>query len=328
MTEEWTQTKIEQEYIYAQAEESTTLEYKAADALGTSDGKKKEITRDVSALANAAGGIVIYGIKEYNQPDKKHLPEKVDPVDRALFSKEWLEQVINNIRPRIEGLVVLPVPVNEDTRPNEVVYIVKVPQSTTAHQASDLKYYRRYNFERLAMQDHEIRDVMNRGAKPNAEVEFSWKHVSSGPGRDWYRLGVIAKNQGLLVIEHFKLEFTFPDLDEVPLPVIGSIMPTESVHSEPTQQSESKLVDIEVKDSIAVSVERGGGLIYVNYRSTAVLFPNDKRVIDKDINLKYAINNQVYAGVNDVPALEWILYADSMQPKHGTVPFSRLCGLQ
>jgi len=258
MAEEWTQTKIEQEYIHAQAEESTTLEYKAADALGTSDGKKKEITRDVSALANAAGGIVIYGIKEYDQGDKKHLPEKLDPVARTHFSKEWLDQVINNIRPRIEGLAIYPVPVNEDTRPNEVVYIVEVPQSTTAHQATDLKYYRRYNFERLAMQDHEIRDVMNRGAKPNAEVEFSWKRVGGGPGRDLYELGVTVKNQGLLVIEHFKLEFTFPDLDEVSLPIVIGIMPTDFVQSEPTQQPESKLVDIEVKDNIAISVERGG----------------------------------------------------------------------
>lgn len=320
MAEEWTQTKIEQEYIHAQAEESTTLEYKAADALGTSDGKKKEITRDVSALANAAGGIVIYGIREYDQGDKKHLPEKLDPVDRTHFSKEWLDQVINNIRPGIEGLAIHPVPVNEDTRPNEVVYIVEVPQSTTAHQATDLKYYRRRNFERLAMQDHEIRDVMNRGAKPNAEVEFFWKRVGGGPRRDQHELGVTVKNQGLLVIEHFKLEFTFPDLDEVPLPI-------GLVQSEPTQQPEGKLVYIEVKDNIAISVERGGGLIHVSYRSTDVLFPNDKRVIDKDVSLKCVINDQVYAGVSDIPALKWILYADSMQPKHGTVPFSKLCGL-
>ncbi|MBI4641109.1 MAG: hypothetical protein HY731_10470, partial [Candidatus Tectomicrobia bacterium] len=45
-------------------------------------------------------GTIIYGVKEYLAPDKKHLPEKLDGIDRTQFSKEWLEQVINgNIEP-------------------------------------------------------------------------------------------------------------------------------------------------------------------------------------------------------------------------------------
>jgi hypothetical protein len=328
MAEEWTQEGIEQEYINAQAEESTTLEYKAADALGKSDGKKKEITRDVSALANAAGGIIIYGIKEYDEENKKHLPESLNPIDRTQFPKEWLEQVINNIRPRIDGLVIHPVPVNEDARPNDVVYVVEVPQSTTAHQATDLRYYRRYNFERLPMQDHEIRDVMNRGAKPNAAVEFSWKRVGSAPGGQLYRLGVTVRNQGLLVIEHFKLEFTFPDLDEAPIPVVVMVMPSDFERQpETVQRPESKLTEVEGRDNIYVSVKRGGGLICASYRSRDVLFPNDKRVVDEDIALKYTVNKQVYFGRHDIPSLRWTLYADSMLPKHGEISFSQLCGL-
>jgi len=151
--------------ITDEVEESLSLDYKAAAALYKSDGKKKsEITKDVSSFANSAGGTIIYGMKEYDQPDKKHRPEKLDPVDRSHYSKEWLEHVINNIRPRIDNVTIHPVPIGN--KATEVVYVVEIPQSTTAHQAVDLRYYKRFNFESVPMYDHEIRDVMARSQHP------------------------------------------------------------------------------------------------------------------------------------------------------------------
>jgi predicted HTH transcriptional regulator len=59
--------------------ESSTLEYKDSRALGNTDHQKNEMLKDVSAFANAAGGILIYGMKESG-----HLPtgtdDGVDPV--------------------------------------------------------------------------------------------------------------------------------------------------------------------------------------------------------------------------------------------------------
>ena len=88
-------------------EEGQQLEYKAADALKRTDGGMNEITKDVSAMANSAGGILIYGMKEYSDPTNKHLPEKIDPIDRTQFSKEWLEHVISNIEPKMTGLLII-----------------------------------------------------------------------------------------------------------------------------------------------------------------------------------------------------------------------------
>ncbi|MCX2681905.1 ATP-binding protein [Galbibacter sp. EGI 63066] len=168
--EEWTLYKLQQ-LIEDQIEESNSLDYKGAGALAKSDGKKKEISKDVSAFANSNGGMIIYGIREFDNPDKNHLPEKIDPVQRNQISKEWLEQVIaTRIQPKIEGLEIIPVTIDEIA--NTVVYVVQIPKSTTAHQASDNKYYKRYNFQSEAMQDYEIRDVMNRMSYPKIELEF------------------------------------------------------------------------------------------------------------------------------------------------------------
>ena len=149
-------------------EESLTLEYKAAAALEKTDRAKTELTKDISALANSAGGTLIYGVGE--DPKSKHLPDPIGPISRRNFPKEWLEQVANNIRPRIEGLLIHPISI-PGSAPDDVLYVVEVPQSDTAHQGSDYRYYRRFNFQSVPMDDYEIRDVMSRSQHPLVSVE-------------------------------------------------------------------------------------------------------------------------------------------------------------
>jgi hypothetical protein len=165
----WNIDKIK-EYIDNGIEENLHLDYKSSGSLGKTEGKKKEISKDVSAFANSAGGIIIYGVSEYDDKAKSHLPEKIDVINRIEFSKEWLEQVINsNISPRIRDINITPIQYG-DIKDNEVIYIVEIPQSHTAHQAKDKKYYKRYNFESIAMEDYEIKDIINRSNKTDITI--------------------------------------------------------------------------------------------------------------------------------------------------------------
>lgn len=163
----WTRERLEI-MIQQKIEENHRLDYKAAPSLASSDGKKTEITKDVSAFANSAGGRIIYGMKEFGQEDKQHLPEKIDPIDGRAFAREWLDQIIGQINPRVEGVRIIPLRVGSQDW--ETCYVVDIPQSETAHQARDLRYYRRYNFESVPMADHEIRDVMNRRKLPKLDL--------------------------------------------------------------------------------------------------------------------------------------------------------------
>jgi hypothetical protein len=169
MEEQWTKNRLEQ-MIQDGVEESLTLEYKAAGSLRKTDDKRKEMTKDVSAMANSAGGTIIYGIKECHGKDKQHLPEKIDPISRVDYPREWIEHVLSNIHPRIADLIIHPVPIDSDSR--DVVYVLEIPKGDTAHQAQDLLYYRRYNFENVPMHDYEIRDVMGRSKYPIIEIEM------------------------------------------------------------------------------------------------------------------------------------------------------------
>jgi len=200
------------EYIDNSIEENIHLDYKSADSLGKSDGKKKEVSKDVSAFANSDGGIIIYGINEFNKATKRHLPEKIDAVIRTDFSKEWLEQVISsNISPKINGLIITPVQYGV-VENNEVIYVVEIPKSNTAHQAKDKRYNKRYNFESVAMEDYEIRDIINRSNKtdirislePNMELKQINEQIKDG-----YPFKILANiwayNKGNIVVQFLHL---------------------------------------------------------------------------------------------------------------------------
>jgi hypothetical protein len=170
-------------------EESYCLEYKAADALKKGDSSKKEIAKDVSSIANANGGIIIYGISE--DRNNKHLPERIDSVNCREYSKEWLDRIINQISPKIEGLIIHPVKTCDDD--TSYAYVVEIPKSTTAHQnLYDYKYYRRRNFQAEPMPDYEVREVMNRAIHPILDLKIiiitqhnnmhiGWKLLNNSP---------------------------------------------------------------------------------------------------------------------------------------------------
>jgi Putative DNA-binding domain len=141
--------------------ESPTLEYKDSRALGNTDHQKSEMFKDVSAFANSAGGILIYGMKESG-----HLPTGTDNgVDPAKITREWIENVLMaNILPKIENLLIKPILLMSKGL-GTVAYALDIPQATSRapHQGPEHKYYRRYNFKAEPMLDDEVRNQMRRG---------------------------------------------------------------------------------------------------------------------------------------------------------------------
>jgi hypothetical protein len=168
---EWTKQRLEQ-MIADGVEESLTLDYKSAASLSKASGgqpdRKAELVKDVTAFANSSGGVLIYGVAEYKDAAHKHLPERIDPIQRSDISKEWIDQIIQTIQPRIDGVVIHPVEI--DDQQNTVCYVVEIQQSHTAHQARDHVYYKRQNFTNCPMEDYEVRDVMGRRTQPRVVV--------------------------------------------------------------------------------------------------------------------------------------------------------------
>lgn len=184
--------QIEQ-LISNKTRESHQLEYKAAAALKDS----KEITRDVSSFANASGGVILYGVTEIEDKNDGAIPDQIDPMPLQAYKLESLEQVINTIEPRIPNFRIDPIKISD----GNFIYAVRIPQGETAHQALDQKYYRRHNFQRLAMHDQEIRDVMNRLKNPDVTLSFEIKDR---------RIYSTIFNSGPILANHVKCIYEIP----------------------------------------------------------------------------------------------------------------------
>ncbi len=206
MSEQWNETRL-LGLISSTQEENTTLEYKGAPSLKNN----KEIRKDVSAMANSAGGTIIYGMKEKKDSlGVNNIPDELEDVSTVGVSKETLDQIIAEIPPRIENFHIQKV---ECPSIPGYVYVVDVPQSHTAHMADDKRYHKRFNFHIEAMEDYEVRDVMNRSKDPKFEILFSLQDTTSFPGgfrKDDYELLVDLTHVAGPIPQNFQIHVGIP----------------------------------------------------------------------------------------------------------------------
>lgn len=203
---EYTSADI-QSLIDNSVEESIHLDFKAAAALDKSEKKKDEIAKDVSSFANSDGGVIVYGILE-----KEHCADSLSFVDGNIFTKEWLEQVLNSkINKRIVGIQIFPV--RFDDKISQTVYVVKIPCSDNVpHMSSDRRYYRRYNFVSVPMEEYEVRDAILRVKKSKLSIVSYYlveKKGLSEIGEVTYSFGVGIKNTSGQVETVYKVNTSF-----------------------------------------------------------------------------------------------------------------------
>lgn len=256
-------------------EESIDLEYKSAEALFD----LKEISKDVSAMANSAGGIIIYGLKEYDNKERKHKIEKITPIIRKDFTKEKLEQIINgNISPRLDSMRIHPISLSE----SEVVYVVEIPQSNTAHQnTKDFRYYRRYNFESVPMLDFEIRDIMNRSKHPIVKLEFEIIKKLDESFKKVYKLKIYTINSGEILTRFINYFVKIP----------------------------SEILDLEGSEIETEMIERSGDNIYKN-RFVPLLPGVVKSSMEIDLISKLKLDER---------EIYWRVQADNASPQIGSI---------
>jgi hypothetical protein len=147
--------------------ESLHLEYKASEAVDKKNNERKiEMARDVSAFANADGGQIVYGMKE----NKDHEPDGLDAgLDPREYPEIWFEHVLQqHATPLLTKAKTRHVPLAS----GRVAVVIDIPASTGDPHQVDGRYYRRHNFNRLAMEHYEVRDMFRRSTAPDLTIEF------------------------------------------------------------------------------------------------------------------------------------------------------------
>ena len=176
---EWTKQRLEQ-MIADGIEERSSLDYKRADSLAKTDGKKTEVTKDFPRSRTQVAASLFTASLSSRMSRANTFPNVLTQfAEQTEISKEWLDQVIQSIQPRIEGVVIHPVTISDTD--NTVCYVVEVPQSHTAHIARDHRYHKRHNFTTAQMEDYEVRDVMNRRTHPKIKASIFINRAAGWP---------------------------------------------------------------------------------------------------------------------------------------------------
>ncbi len=171
---DWTLGDI-RELVQNGEQENLMLEYKSSGAVGDwSPSKRNELAKDVCAFANSAGGIIVIGVCE-----DAHKPSYLDEgVDTRISSKEAIESALQaRISPRVENLTIKEIP--NPNLPFFSYFVFGVPSSMRApHMCNPFyRYYRRYNFESVPMEQYEVEDVRRRQTEPSLILKASLNQV-------------------------------------------------------------------------------------------------------------------------------------------------------
>jgi hypothetical protein len=277
--------------IENKVEENLNLEYKSSMSLDKHPTKTIEVSKDVSAMANSDGGIIIYGITE--DDELRHLPKGLSPINRTDFSKEWLEQIINDkIRPRIENIKIHPVIISDP----QVIYVVEISKSDTAHQADDKKYYKRFNFQSVPMYDYEIRDILNRQRHPKLELSFGFENTPA-------TLVVYINNVGSVLAKYVNVKIQLPSR------IVDNLQRNRIVHGNIVEQNRN-IVKISAANTIREMVDPFAQVArYWPSRYEPVL-PQSKFMLTK-----IELRNHPFDNEN---ILTWEIFCDNINPIRGT----------
>lgn len=262
---EWTEDDI-LSLKDSRAQESLYLEFKSSKSLAKDDRKKDEMSKDVSAFANSEGGDILYGILEGGKT-----PSSFDDIDNGIdthdITPEWIEQVIQSrIEPRINGIRINPIELTK-TRPARFVYAVHIPPSPNApHQASDKKYYKRFNFNSVPMEDREIRDIINRQQRPALRIDGEILATRTSSLFNWrttlkYLTGAINKNA--FVVLGFDLRIWLINKGEAPAEHCQVVLSFDNLKIERVQEVLAARLD-DLREKPSLQWNSFGGITYPN----------------------------------------------------------------
>ncbi|MBI2415640.1 MAG: ATP-binding protein [Candidatus Kerfeldbacteria bacterium] len=276
--------------------ESEILEYKTASRNFT-DSDKKEIKKDISAMANSGGGVIIYGIA--TDPSDKTKPNQLESIDP--LNIETIDRVIaSGIQPNINGISKHIV--ESGTKKYLILYIPK-SESAPHQNLQDFRYYRRIGTESKPMEHFVLELFFGKRLSPVLSLEVEPLNrskeliISENGWSEEIDLRLFIRNRGKKIAKYVQLLIFFPPKNLIEI------------------AQEQRLDNID--DLYAFLQARQ----YTN--DLGVIHPETRQKIT-DIKIKINID---LLGKPEGNIVDWKISADEMQRKKGGIKVSSLVSL-
>lgn len=189
-------------------QEGLYLEFKRGLALRLANDARRELIKDCTGFANAAGGLLLYGIAE-ETVDGVDVAAGVDAVPAGGGDSARISEILrSNTSPPLSRFEI-----TELALPNGGgrVVAIQIEAGATAHQnLIDLRYYQRAGSTTVPMTDFQIRDVMNRRSKPEVAVVPRMRRALRTQELHRYLLEITLTNTGMVSLAKWRFELDVP----------------------------------------------------------------------------------------------------------------------
>lgn len=304
--------------ILTQATETPSREFKRGDALARGGHHEAELIKDITAMANAAGGQIIYGIGEARSASGESVANAIAPVTDPATTTDWIHQLVaSNTSPPFADFQVTSIMCAAPNDTHRIV-VINIQMAATAHQSTRSHvYYQRIGAAAKPMLDFQIRDVMARRNRPRILVRLGAVVLSTTGERQELYIRPSLFNEGNLSIDRWQLRIG------VPSNAINNTAMGEQLNSPPITQDRT---------------ERFRGYHCVDYSSSMAhiqqhrmndLHPGNSLDLDGRIGLgvvKLLITTQVHERLSATrPPIRWTLFMADTPPQEGEMPYESWC---
>jgi len=208
-------------------QETVDLEFKRKEIPSTgepSPGDRKRFGKVLSAFANSAGGLVIWGIEakedRRTKVDRAYKLHPIDEIDR--FKSEFLRACSQVIMPRHDGILIEAIRTEQKAGAGYLIVYVNRSERRPHRSEVDKHYYKRSGDSSIPMEHYDIEDSFKRLVVPTIELKWNVVRDSTHSGPQGFTVS-LAIDLRLLNTSSVSARFPYVLIDDK-----GGTQPTNS----------------------------------------------------------------------------------------------------
>ncbi len=188
--------------VAERTQESVTLDFKGkADPRHgqMKDDDRRYYAKALSAFANSAGGLLIFGVDARKGPDDIDCAQEAKPISNIdRFKSEAITESGRLLQPRHDGIVVEAI--KSKRQDGSGYLLVRVDRSERRPHRSEAsghrQYFKRAGDNSFEMEHYDIEDAFNRSVVPDLGLSWRLEHAMTfGDGRQVWRMKVLLVNE-------------------------------------------------------------------------------------------------------------------------------------